>query len=174
MKRLAFAISMIAFLAAIPEGHCLRPSPEARTPEEASTKSEEELKEVVRERELSKLEADRRIREKEAAAAKKAETVQVRVHAPGSDPLSRNKTVLMSTTISKADLEKKNFGDLHRQVRENRLAYAGTSPSPSGPLAAAIETESPTGGTESSMTTFLILAIMGMGALYFARRDSVA
>lgn len=173
MKRLAFAFSLIAFLTAIPEGHCLRPSPEANSPEEASAKTAEELKEVVRERELSKLEAERRNREKEAAAAKKAETVQVRVHAPGSDPLSKNKTVIMRSEMSRAQLEKREFGDLPKRARESRLAYAETAPSQTGPLAAAIGSETSARGTESSMMTFLILAVMGMGALYFARRDSL-
>lgn len=174
MKRLAFAISMIAFLVAIPEGHCLRPSPDAKSPEEASAKSAEELKEMVRERELSKLEADRRIREKEAAAAKKAETVQVRVHAPGSDPLSKNKTVIMRTEMSRAQLEKREFGNLHQRARESRLAYAQSFTTQGGAAASGIDSNPARGESGGSMTTFLILAVMGMSALYFARRDSIA
>ncbi len=176
MKYLKLTLMLIAMGIFIPNGECLRTSPDAKTPEEASSKAEEDLTELIRERDLSKREADKRIREKEQAAAKRAETVRVRVHSGGADPLSKSSEVILTTEMTKEQLKTKDFKEVHRQARESRLNYARTQSGPPAEVSTtkstADESEETPGG--SSTTGLILLGALGLGGFWYFRQQNIA
>ncbi|MCA9433188.1 MAG: hypothetical protein KC940_21900 [Candidatus Omnitrophica bacterium] len=173
MRWLTLAIILALFGVFIPSGECLRTAPDAKSPEEASSKSSEEIKDLIREREISKRVADKRIHDKEVEAAKRAETVQVRVHAGGVDPLSKNQDVILTTQMSAKDLKAGKFTEVHRRATEGKLAYMrsqgnDTTGEPKR-VDSTVATES---SAQSSTTTFILLGALGAGAFWYVRRQS--
>ena len=176
MRYLVIAILIFGLGVFIPSGECLRTSPDAKTPEEASSKSSEELKDLLRQRDISKREADKRIKEKEAVEAKRAETVEVRVHAGGMDPMSKNKKVIMTTQMSKADLKAKNFAEVHRRAQESRATYRQSQPrqSSTSTVSARVAESADSEPTGTSKGTLILLGAMGAAGLWYVRQKTVA
>jgi len=173
MRLIAAAILVVVFGLWIPAGECLRPSPDAKTPEEATSKSDEDISKLIREREISKREADKRIREKEREKAERANTVEVRVHAGGADPLSKNREVIMTTQISKEDLKSKNFSEVRRKAHESRLAYARSNGEqvPEKLLGNSIDEKPANRSETSNATVLLLLGAIGAGGFWYIRQQ---
>ncbi len=175
MKYLNLAVLIIALGVIAPRGECLRPSPEAKTPEATSSKVNDELTQMLRERDLSKREADKRIREKEKVEEERADTVQVRVHSGGLDPVSRKENkVIMTAQISKEDLKSKNFKEIHRRSMESRKAYAqsqGQSQNKSD--RARLSDGEATVDSENGNAGLLMMGALGLGGLWYVRQQNL-
>ena len=173
-KFLSLAVLMIGFGFWVQPAVCLRPSPNAQTPKEASSKANEDLTELIREREIAKREADRRMKEKEKAKQERANKVVVRVHAGGVDPTSKDSKVIMTTEISKEDLVKRNFSDIRRRAKESQIAYAqnrGADSFVKRASAALGSTQEPPGSSNGTLT-IVLLGVMGLLGLWYVRQQN--